>query len=99
MKYALRNLILALVLTHIYVVFFTLTGAALDVSALRSTWMVALLLVVVRGALMCAGGYLGHSASSSIRLARPSERGPDQGARAGVVCREHPADFAGSGDA
>jgi Kef-type K+ transport system membrane component KefB len=47
----------------VYVIFFALTGAALDISALRDTWMLALVLVAARGLLIWVGGYLGARAS------------------------------------
>jgi Kef-type K+ transport system membrane component KefB len=43
----------------IYVVFFSLAGAALDVEVLRRTWVVALLVVAVRAALIWTAGWLG----------------------------------------
>jgi Kef-type K+ transport system membrane component KefB len=43
----------------IYVIFFSLTGAALNVGALEQTWLIALLLVAVRSGLIWAGAYLG----------------------------------------
>jgi len=47
----------------IYVIFFSLTGAALDLGALRQTWLLALLLVAVRCILIWSGAYLGGLAS------------------------------------
>lgn len=43
----------------IYVVFFALTGASLDIGALRQTWLVAVLLVAVRFALIWLGAFAG----------------------------------------
>jgi Kef-type K+ transport system membrane component KefB len=43
----------------IYVIFFSLTGAALEINALRHTWEIACLLVVVRFALIWIGSYAG----------------------------------------
>ena len=43
----------------IYVVFFALTGASLDIGALRQTWLVAVLLVGVRFALIWLGAFAG----------------------------------------
>jgi Kef-type K+ transport system membrane component KefB len=43
----------------IYVIFFSLTGAALEIGALRHTWLIACLLVVVRFALIWLGSYAG----------------------------------------
>jgi Kef-type K+ transport system membrane component KefB len=45
----------------IYVIFFSLTGAALNVGALSQTWLIALLLVAVRSLLIWIGAYLGGS--------------------------------------
>jgi Kef-type K+ transport system membrane component KefB len=42
----------------IYVIFFSLTGAALDIVALRDTWLIAVLVAAVRFALIWVGGYL-----------------------------------------
>ena len=47
----------------IYVIFFSLTGAALNLDALRQTWLIAVLLVVVRCLLIWLGAYLGTSLS------------------------------------
>jgi Kef-type K+ transport system membrane component KefB len=47
----------------IYVIFFSLTGAALSLDALRETWLIAVLLVAVRCLLIWLGAYLGASAS------------------------------------
>jgi Kef-type K+ transport system membrane component KefB len=43
----------------IYIIFFSLTGAALDITSLRETWLVAILAVVVRAVLIWVGAYLG----------------------------------------
>jgi Kef-type K+ transport system membrane component KefB len=43
----------------IYVIFFSLTGAALRLDALAQTWLAALLLVVARGVLIWVGAWLG----------------------------------------
>jgi Kef-type K+ transport system membrane component KefB len=43
----------------IYVIFFSLTGAALNIDALKETWVIAVLVVVVRFILISLGGYLG----------------------------------------
>jgi Kef-type K+ transport system membrane component KefB len=43
----------------IYVIFFSLTGAALEISALRHTWLIACLLVTVRFALVWVASYAG----------------------------------------
>jgi Kef-type K+ transport system membrane component KefB len=47
----------------IYVIFFSLTGAALNVDALKETWLVAVLVVAVRFVLISLGAYLGTSLS------------------------------------
>jgi len=43
----------------IYVVFFALAGAALQIEALRGSWLVALIIVVARALLIWVGAYLG----------------------------------------
>jgi Kef-type K+ transport system membrane component KefB len=43
----------------VYVIFFTLAGAGLDLHALQRTWTIALLLVVVRAAAVFVGAYTG----------------------------------------
>ncbi len=52
----------------IYVIFFSLTGAALNVGALSETWIIALLLVGVRSLLIWLGAYLGGSLSGDPTL-------------------------------
>jgi len=52
----------------IYVIFFSLTGAALNVGALSETWIIALLLVGVRSLLSWLGAYLGGSLSGDPTL-------------------------------
>jgi Kef-type K+ transport system membrane component KefB len=47
----------------IYVIFFSLAGAALNVDALKQTWLVAVLVVVVRFISISLGAYLGTSLS------------------------------------
>jgi len=47
----------------IYVIFFSLTGAALNIGALRQTWLIALLLVAARSGLVWLGAFLGASLS------------------------------------
>jgi Kef-type K+ transport system membrane component KefB len=80
----------------IYVIFFSLTGAALNVGALRETWLVALLLVGVRSLLIYLGAYLGGSLSGDPpRLHRMSglgfitQAGVSLGL-AGIVVRSFP---------
>ncbi len=48
----------------IYVVFFSLTGAALNIQALRETWSIALLLVGLRAVLIWLGAYWGARLSN-----------------------------------
>lgn len=43
----------------IYVVFFTISGASLNLEALRSTWILALVLVILRAVLKFSGTYVG----------------------------------------
>ena len=43
----------------IYVVFFAISGASLDLNALRQTWFLALICVVLRGFLKFSGTFLG----------------------------------------
>ncbi len=47
----------------IYVIFFSLSGAALNIEAMRQTWLIAILLVGVRFVLIWLGAYLGGSLS------------------------------------
>jgi Kef-type K+ transport system membrane component KefB len=47
----------------IYVIFFSLSGAALNIEAMRQTWLIAILLVAVRFMLIWMGAYLGGSLS------------------------------------
>jgi Kef-type K+ transport system membrane component KefB len=47
----------------IYVIFFSLTGAALNVGALNETWLIAVLVVIARSILIWLGAYLGTSSS------------------------------------
>ncbi len=47
----------------IYVIFFSLTGAALNIGALNQTWLIAVLVVAVRFLLIWVGAYLGSSLS------------------------------------
>jgi Kef-type K+ transport system membrane component KefB len=80
----------------IYVIFFSLTGAALNVGALRQTWLIALLLVAVRSLLIWLGAYLGGSFSGDPpRMRRMSglsfitQAGVSLGL-AGIVMRSFP---------
>lgn len=43
----------------IYVVFFAMSGAALDLNALRQTWLLALVCVILRGLLKFSGTFVG----------------------------------------
>ncbi len=43
----------------VYVIFFAISGASLDLNALRSSWLLALIFVVWRGGLKFTGTYLG----------------------------------------
>jgi Kef-type K+ transport system membrane component KefB len=47
----------------IYVIFFSLTGAPLNIGALKETWLVAVLVVAVRFIAISLGAHLGSSAS------------------------------------
>ena len=80
----------------IYVIFFSLTGAALNIGALRETWLIALLLVAVRSLLIWIGAYLGGSLSgdpSQMRrlsgLSFVTQAGVSLGL-AGIVLRNFP---------
>jgi Kef-type K+ transport system membrane component KefB len=80
----------------IYVIFFSLTGAALNVGALRETWLVALLLVAVRFLMIWIGAYLGGFFSGDpSRMRRTSglsfitQAGVSLGL-AGIVMRSFP---------
>ena len=54
----------------IYVIFFSLTGAALKIDALGQTWLIALLLVAVRALLVWLGAHLGGSLAGDPPLLR-----------------------------
>ncbi|MFQ6037261.1 MAG: cation:proton antiporter [Candidatus Aminicenantales bacterium] len=54
----------------IYVVFFAISGASLDLDALRQTWFVALACVVWRGVLKFAGTYFGALVAKEERDVR-----------------------------
>ncbi len=54
----------------VYVVFFALTGAALDLGALAGTWPAALLIVALRVVLLWAGGWLGGRLGGDPRVMR-----------------------------
>jgi len=80
----------------IYVIFFSLTGAALNIGALSETWLIALLLVGVRSLLIWLGAYLGGSLSGDpSRLRKMSglgfitQAGVSLGL-AGIVVRSFP---------
>jgi len=80
----------------IYVIFFSLAGAALKIDALSQTWLIALLLVAVRSLLIWIGAYLGGSFSGDpSRMRRMSglsfitQAGVSLGL-AGIVMRSFP---------
>ena len=80
----------------IYVIFFSLAGAALKIDALSQTWLIALLLVAVRSLLIWIGAYLGGSFSGDpSRMRRMSglsfitQAGVSLGL-AGIVARSFP---------
>lgn len=80
----------------IYVIFFSLTGASLQIDALNETWLIAVLLVAVRFLLIWLGAYLGGSASGDpIRFRQMSglsfitQAGVSLGL-AGIVVRSFP---------
>jgi Kef-type K+ transport system membrane component KefB len=80
----------------IYVIFFSLAGAALKIDALSQTWLIALLLVAVRSLLIWIGAYLGGSlAGDPSRMRRMSglsfitQAGVSLGL-AGIVARSFP---------
>jgi Kef-type K+ transport system membrane component KefB len=54
----------------IYVIFFSLTGAALDITALKETWLIAVMMATVRFVLVWLGAYLGTSLSGDPPLFR-----------------------------
>ena len=54
----------------IYVIFFSLTGAALDIATLKETWLIAVMMVTVRFVLVWLGAYLGSSLSGDPPLFR-----------------------------
>ena len=54
--------------TPVYVVFFAISGASLDLNALRQGWLLAVLCVVWRGFLKFGGSYAGSRLSGEPRL-------------------------------
>ena len=54
----------------IYVIFFSITGAALDITVLRETWLFAMLVVGVRAVLIWIGGYGGAALSGDPPIFR-----------------------------
>jgi Kef-type K+ transport system membrane component KefB len=54
--------------TPVYVVFFAISGASLDLSALQQGWLLAVLCIVWRGALKFGGTYAGSRISGEPRL-------------------------------
>lgn len=80
----------------IYVVFFALTGAALDIDSLRTSWAIALLLASVRFASIWCGAYVGARLSGDpplfarlSGLAYVTQAGVSLGL-AGIVIRRFP---------
>jgi Kef-type K+ transport system membrane component KefB len=45
----------------VYIVFFAMSGASLDIGALRQTWLLALVCVILRGLLKFSGTFIGAS--------------------------------------
>jgi Kef-type K+ transport system membrane component KefB len=52
----------------VYVIFFAISGASIDLAALRASWLLALILVLVRAAAFYAGSFL---AAVAVRDLRP----------------------------
>jgi Kef-type K+ transport system membrane component KefB len=53
----------------VYVIFFSLAGAALNILALRDTWLIALIVVALRGTFISLGGFLGaHAAKDPMKF-------------------------------
>jgi Kef-type K+ transport system membrane component KefB len=80
----------------IYVIFFALTGAAINIDALQQTWLIAILLVIVRFVLIWLGAYCGAAASGDAPLFRQmsgfsyiTQAGVSLGL-AGIVMRRFP---------
>ncbi|NIM19135.1 MAG: hypothetical protein GTO51_02000 [Candidatus Latescibacteria bacterium] len=51
----------------VYVIFFAISGASIDLSSLRAMWSFAIVLVVVRAASFYAGGWLAGRVSRDVR--------------------------------
>jgi Kef-type K+ transport system membrane component KefB len=64
-----ENLILAIerISLPVYVVFFRIAGASLDLEALRKSWLLALVVVIWRGVLKFSGTYLGAAVTKEDR--------------------------------
>ena len=56
----------------VYIVFFAMSGASLDIGALRQTWLLALVCVVLRGFLKFSGTYIGASLAKEEKRIRRS---------------------------
>ena len=80
----------------IYVIFFSLSGAALNIDALSQTWLIAVLLVAVRCLLIWLGAYLGAASGGDpprhrqmSGLSYITQAGVSLGL-AGIVMRQFP---------
>jgi Kef-type K+ transport system membrane component KefB len=51
----------------VYVLFFTISGASIDLTALRSTWLLALALVVMRAGVFYAGAFTASRLAADLR--------------------------------
>lgn len=51
----------------VYVLFFAISGASIDLAALRSTWVLALALVVVRAGALYAGAFAASRVAADLR--------------------------------
>lgn len=54
----------------VYILFFTLTGAAINISYLKSLWILTLIIALVRMALKFGGTYLGGTAGCEDKLVK-----------------------------
>ncbi len=50
----------------VFVVFFTITGASLDLSVLKTTWLIAVIIVIARGAALIGSGYTAGKIAGDI---------------------------------
>jgi Kef-type K+ transport system membrane component KefB len=64
-----ESLILAIerISLPVYVVFFSIAGASLDLDAVRRSWLLALIIVIWRGVLKFSGTYLGAAVAKEDR--------------------------------